>query len=88
MKRIGADLTAKQIDTEYQWCSSDNNSLDGVVGAGARYVCWTVPLRMWLIRVFRSGGPDHKSGRILGCGHAEGEPEKYSEADREHRAMF
>lgn len=38
MKRIGADLSAQQIDTEYQWCSSDNNSLDGVVG-GRGQIC-------------------------------------------------
>jgi len=33
MKKIGADLSARQIDTEYHWCSSDHNSLDGVVGS-------------------------------------------------------
>lgn len=38
MKMIGEDLTAKHIDVEYHWCSSDNNSLDGVVG-GNRQVC-------------------------------------------------
>jgi hypothetical protein len=36
MKRMGEDLSARQIDIEYHWCSSDNNSLDGVVGGGGR----------------------------------------------------
>jgi len=35
MKRLGEDCSAAGIDVEYHWCSSDNNSLDGVVlGAG------------------------------------------------------
>lgn len=38
MKKIGADLSARQIDTEYHWCSSDNNSLDGIVG-GQGQIC-------------------------------------------------
>lgn len=38
MKMIGADLSSQNIDVEYHWCSSDNNSLDGVVG-GNRQVC-------------------------------------------------
>jgi len=38
MKMIGEDLRSQQIDVEYHWCSSDNNSLDGVVG-GNRQVC-------------------------------------------------
>lgn len=38
MKMIGEDLSNQQIDVEYHWCSSDNNSLDGVV-AGNRQVC-------------------------------------------------
>lgn len=38
MKMIGEDLSKQQIDIEYHWCSSDNNSLDGVV-AGDRQVC-------------------------------------------------
>lgn len=38
MKKIAEDLAAQQIDVEYHWCSSDNNSLDGVVG-GNRQVC-------------------------------------------------
>jgi len=38
MKRIGEDLSARQMEVEYHWCSSDNNSLDGVVG-GQRQVC-------------------------------------------------
>jgi hypothetical protein len=38
MKKIGADLAAQQMEVEYHWCSSDNNSLDGVVG-GQRQIC-------------------------------------------------
>ncbi|CFX61535.1 P-loop containing nucleoside triphosphate hydrolase [Syntrophomonas zehnderi OL-4] len=38
MKKIGEILTQQQIDVEYHWCSSDNHSLDGVVG-GNRQVC-------------------------------------------------
>ena len=35
MKRLGEDCSAAGIAVEYHWCSSDNNSLDGVVlGAG------------------------------------------------------
>jgi hypothetical protein len=36
MKKIGADLSDRQIDIEYHWCSSDNDSLDGIVGGGGR----------------------------------------------------
>ena len=31
MKRIGQELQEKGIDLEYHWCSSDFNSLDGIV---------------------------------------------------------
>ncbi|MFW6238877.1 MAG: hypothetical protein ACOC5A_06555 [Halanaerobiales bacterium] len=31
MKRIGEDLIAKGYSVEYHWCSSDNESLDGIV---------------------------------------------------------
>ncbi|MGE5390144.1 MAG: PRK06851 family protein [Deltaproteobacteria bacterium] len=35
MKRLGEDFAAAGHEVEYHWCSSDNNSLDGVVlGAG------------------------------------------------------
>ena len=35
MKRLGEDCSEAGIDVKYHWCSSDNNSLDGVVlGAG------------------------------------------------------
>lgn len=35
MKRLGEDFAAAGYAVEYHWCSSDNNSLDGVVlGAG------------------------------------------------------
>lgn len=38
MKMIAQDLSAHNFDVEYHWCSSDNNSLDAVVG-GNRQVC-------------------------------------------------
>lgn len=38
LKKLGEDLGARQIDLEYHWCSSDNDSLDGIV-AGTRQVC-------------------------------------------------
>lgn len=38
MKKIAQDLASNRIDVEYHWCSSDNNSLDAVVG-GNRQVC-------------------------------------------------
>jgi len=38
MKKIAEDFAARQIDLEYHWCSSDNNSLDGIT-AGNRQVC-------------------------------------------------
>jgi hypothetical protein len=38
MKKIASDLIENGVDIEYHWCSSDNNSLDGVV-AGDRQVC-------------------------------------------------
>lgn len=38
MKMVGEELQGKGIAVEYHWCSSDNNSLDGVV-AGDREVC-------------------------------------------------
>jgi hypothetical protein len=38
MKNIGKDLSEAGIDVEYHWCSSDNDSLDGVV-AGNRQLC-------------------------------------------------
>lgn len=38
MKKVGEDLSQQQIDVEYHWCSSDNDSLDGIVG-GNRQVC-------------------------------------------------
>lgn len=31
MKRMGKELLDKGYDMEYHWCSSDNNSLDGIV---------------------------------------------------------
>lgn len=38
MKKIAQDLSARSFDVEYHWCSSDNQSLDAVVG-GNRQVC-------------------------------------------------
>ncbi len=38
MKRVGQDLGDAGIDLEYHWCSSDNDSLDGLV-AGDRQLC-------------------------------------------------
>ena len=38
MKKIAEDLGSRQIEVEYHWCSSDNNSLDGVVG-GHGQIC-------------------------------------------------
>ena len=37
MKRLGEDFSAADIDVEYHWCSSDNNSLDGVVLGSGEY---------------------------------------------------
>jgi len=37
MKRLGEDCSAAGIDVEYHWCSSDNNSLDGVVLGNGEY---------------------------------------------------
>lgn len=37
MKRLGEDFSAAGIDVEYHWCSSDNNSLDGVVIGSGEY---------------------------------------------------
>jgi len=38
MKMVAQELSEQGIDIEYHWCSSDNNSLDGVV-AGDRQLC-------------------------------------------------
>ncbi|MEA4925590.1 MAG: hypothetical protein VB084_09790 [Syntrophomonadaceae bacterium] len=38
MKEIGQELSQSGIDIEYHWCSSDNNSLDGMV-AGDGFIC-------------------------------------------------
>ncbi len=38
MKAIASELSQNGIDIEYHWCSSDNNSLDGIV-AGDRHLC-------------------------------------------------
>ncbi len=38
MKKIGAEFAARGYDIEYHWCSSDNNSLDGVV-IGNNKIC-------------------------------------------------
>jgi len=38
MKAIASELSQNGIDIEYHWCSSDNNSLDGMV-AGDRQLC-------------------------------------------------
>jgi len=38
MKMVAQELSEHGIDIEYHWCSSDNNSLDGVV-AGDRQLC-------------------------------------------------
>lgn len=38
MKMIGKELNEAGVDLEYHWCSSDNNSLDGLV-AGDRQLC-------------------------------------------------
>lgn len=38
MKGIGQELSKNGVDIEYHWCSSDNNSLDGMV-AGDGSIC-------------------------------------------------
>lgn len=38
MSKVGADLAGSGHDVEYHWCSSDNDSLDGVV-IGAQRLC-------------------------------------------------
>jgi len=38
MKAIASELCENDIDVEYHWCSSDNNSLDGIV-AGDGQIC-------------------------------------------------
>ena len=38
MKKVGQAFSENGIDIEYHWCSSDNNSLDGLV-VGDRQIC-------------------------------------------------
>lgn len=38
MKNIGRDFSKQGLDVEYHWCSSDNNSLDGIV-VGEQQFC-------------------------------------------------
>ena len=39
MRKIGQDFEARGYDIEYHWCSSDNNSLDGIV-IGNNQICF------------------------------------------------
>ncbi len=39
MKKLGKDLSEKGWDIEYHWCSSDNNSLVGIV-VGKKQICF------------------------------------------------
>jgi broad-specificity NMP kinase len=39
MKNLAKDCSKQGIDVEYHWCSSDNNSLDGIVLGNKKQVC-------------------------------------------------